>query len=522
MEALIDIAKDLTASLAAEDRYARLLAAVTRLIPCDAACLLRLEDGYLVPLAGRGLVQEALVRRFSRREQPRLDVILNSPEPVLFPADSQLSDPFDGLLISDPGGSQKVHACLGCRLVQGERVVGALTADALAPHAFDALDMQVVAALGALAGAAIHTTLLIEALERTAERRGQVARELVRNASGAERGLIIGNSSSIRRLMEEIQVVARSDLPVLITGETGSGKELIARHIHSSSARNQEALIQVNCAALPESIAESELFGHVAGAFTGAMRDRAGKFEIAHGGTLFLDEIGELPMTIQPKLLRVLQYGEIQRVGSDRSIRVDVRLIAATNRDLKAEIEAGRFRVDLYHRLAVYPIHAPALRERREDIPLIAAHILESWRQRLGLGPLRLSDDARERLVATEWPGNVRELENVISRGVLRASQRAGERGVGVLVEVRDLDLPQVITVEQAGMAETEPAEAPRQTLADSVMAFQRRRISDAVARNHGNWAAAARELGLHRSNLHHLATRLGLRPASRKALRHR
>jgi anaerobic nitric oxide reductase transcription regulator len=455
-------------------------------------------------------VQEALIRRFGRREHARLDAILNSGEPVLFPADSPLPDPFDGLLISDPGASQQVHACFGCRLVQGERVVGALTADALAPHAFNDLDLSAIRTLGALAGAAMHTTALIDALERTAERRGQVTRELVRNAGASERSQIVGNSAAIRRLLEEIQVVARSDLPVLITGETGVGKELVARNVHAASKRSQEALIQVNCAALPETIAESELFGHVTGAFTGAVRDRAGKFEVAQGGTLLLDEIGELPMTIQPKLLRVLQEGEIQRVGSDRSIRVDVRLIAATNRDLQTEVANGRFRSDLYHRLAVYPIHTPALRERREDIPLLSAYILDVWRQRLGLGPLRLADDARERLNAADWPGNVRELENVISRGVLRASRRYRGRGVALLIEVHDLDLPQASAEQQINGVEANLDEPL--SLAQSVAAFQRRKISAAVERNGGNWAAAARELGLHRSNLHHLAGRLGLR----------
>jgi anaerobic nitric oxide reductase transcription regulator len=204
-----------------------------------------------------------------------------------------------------------------------------------------------------------------------------------------------------------------------VTGETGVGKELVARHVHAGSRRREEAIIHVNCAALPESVAESELFGHVAGAFTGAVRDRAGKFEVADGGSLFLDEIGELPLSLQPKLLRALQQGEIQRIGSDRLHRVDVRIIAATNRDLISEVERGRFRADLYHRLAVYPIRVPALRERREDIPLLATHFADSTRRRLGLGPLRLGEDVRERLAAADWPGNVRELENVVNRAVL-------------------------------------------------------------------------------------------------------
>ncbi len=514
---LMQIARDLTASLATGDRYARLLDAVTRAIPCDAACLLRLEANELIPVAGRGLADEAMVRRFDRREHPRLDVILRSEGPVLFPADSPLADPFDGLIGADPEGLHHIHACLGCRLTEGTEVVGALTADALQPRAFENLDRQMLATLGALAGAAMRTTALIEALERTAERRGEVARELQRSAGLASGGQILGSSTAVRRLLEEIRTVAGSDLPVLVTGETGVGKELVARQIHDLSGQREEALIQVNCAALPESVAESELFGHVKGAFTGAVRDRAGKFEIAHGGTLFLDEIGELPLILQPKLLRALQQGEVQRVGSDRVVRVDVRLIAATNRDLVGEVAAGRFRPDLYHRLAVYPIHVPSLRERREDIPILAAHFVDACRQRLGLGPVRLADEARERLVAADWPGNVRELENVISRGVLRAAREQTGRGRAILVGVEHLDLaagPLPAPPGAPGIGGA-PEGIPSPRLADRVDAFRRRTILDAVERHGGNWAAAARELGLHRSNLHQLAGRLGLRKPS-------
>jgi anaerobic nitric oxide reductase transcription regulator len=365
LDVLMEIARDLTASLAAEDRYHRLLNAVTRVIPCDAACLLRLEGDDLVPVAGRGLAQEALIRRFNRHDHPRLDEVLRSADPVLFPADSALADPFDGLLRSDPQAQLKVHACLGCRLTEGSEVVGALTADALQPQSFESIDRHMLQMLGALAGAAMRTTALIEALEQVAERRGAVARELHRSAGSDSGGQILGCSAVVRRLLEEIRTVAGSDLPVLITGETGVGKELVARQIHDLSSRRDEAMIHVNCAALPESVAESELFGHVKGAFTGAVRDRAGKFEIAHGGTLFLDEIGELPLSLQPKLLRAIQQGEVQRVGSDRAIRLGVRVIAATNRDLAVAMEQGRFRADLYHRLAVYPIHVRPLRDRR-------------------------------------------------------------------------------------------------------------------------------------------------------------
>ncbi|MDZ4341138.1 MAG: nitric oxide reductase transcriptional regulator NorR [Candidatus Binatia bacterium] len=511
---LMEIARDLTASLAADDRYARLLDAVTRMIPCDAACLLRLEGDDLVPVAGRGLAPEALVRRFNRREHPRLDIILSSAEPVLFPHDSRLPDPFDHLLSMDHEATLSVHACLGCRLTEGAHVVGALTADALQPQALDGVDLHTLSMLGALAGAAMRTTSLIEALKRTAERRGEVARELYLSAGRASGGQILGGSAVVRRLLDEIRTVAVSHLPVLITGETGVGKELVARQIHDLSTRHEETMIHVNCAALPESVAESELFGHVKGAFTGAVRDRAGKFEIAHGGTLFLDEVGELPLSLQPKLLRAIQQGDVQRVGSDRPIRADVRLIAATNRDLSAAMETGRFRADLYHRLAVYPIHVPPLRDRREDIPMLAAHFLDASRQRLGLGPVRLAENARQRLIAAEWPGNVRELENVISRGVLRAARGETGRGRTILVGVEHLDLGD--TPPPAGAdspsGENTQADISQLALADRVDAFRRRAILDAVGRHGGNWAAAARELGLHRSNLHQLASRLGLR----------
>jgi anaerobic nitric oxide reductase transcription regulator len=508
--ALLDIARDLTASLAAHDRYGRLLASIRRVIPYDAACLLRLEGEDLVPVAGHGLAPEALVRRYRRQEHPRLDAILRSPDPVRFPPESPLPDPFDGLLEGDAHALQRIHACLGCALTEGGEVIGALTADALEPHAFDGFDSRFLATLGALAGAALRTTALIEALELRAEQRGRVARELQRHAIETS-GELVGTSPALGRLLEEIAVVAASDLTVLVTGETGAGKERVAHQVHDLSPRREEALIQVNCAALPEAIAESELFGHVAGAFTGAVRDRAGKFEVADGGTLFLDEIGELPLVLQPKLLRVLQSGEIQRVGSDRLHRVDVRVVAATNRDLAAEVARGRFRADLYHRIAVFPLRVPPLRERREDVPVLAAHFADAARRRLGLGPVRVSEAVRERLAAADWPGNVRELENVVSRAVLRAS--AGrERGAPVVVEPRHVDVDG--GAASAAPSPDEPAEAPARLarpLAERVRDYQRRLVREALERNAGRWAAAARELGMHRSNLHHLARRLGL-----------
>jgi anaerobic nitric oxide reductase transcription regulator len=511
VDALLAIARDLTASLAAENRYGRLLTAVRRVIPCDAACLMRLEGDELVPVASYGLAPAALARRYRRRDHPRLDVILGSREPVRFPADSHLPDPFDGLIAGEHKLSDHIHACLGCALTEGGDVIGALTADALQPHAFDDLDERVLATIGALAGAAMRTTSLIEALEKRADHRGRVARELQQSAALSSGGQLIGASAAVRRLRDEIALVAGSDLAVLITGETGVGKELVARLIHAASARRDEALIQVNCAALPVSIAESELFGHVAGAFTGAARDRAGKFEVAADGTLFLDEVGELPLELQPKLLRALQYGEIQRVGSDRVHRVDVRVIAATNRSLEREVADGRFRADLYHRLAVFPLRVPSLAERREDIAQLAAHFADISGRRLGLGRVKFSERALARLVDADWPGNVRELENVVSRAVLRAAAGV-ERHAPVAVDEHLLDVaPSKVAAPTTRASEVPPAD-PSVPLRELTDRFQRRVIVAAVERHGGNWAAAARDLGLHRSNLHQLARRLGLR----------
>jgi anaerobic nitric oxide reductase transcription regulator len=320
-------------------------------------------------------------------------------------------------------------------------------------------------------------------------------------------GDLIGRSAAMERLRADIQLVARSDLSVLVSGETGTGKELVAQAIHDASPRRAAPLIQVNCAALPEAVAESELFGHVRGAFTGADRDRPGKFEVARGGTLLLDEVGELPLSLQPKLLRALQEGEIQRVGSDATIRVDTRIIAATNRDLASEVEEGRFRADLFHRINVFPLAVPPLRDRREDIPLLAGFFCDRIRRQLGTGPVRLTPDARSALQEFDWPGNVRELENVVSRLVLRASRNT-ERDAPIVLDAT-LVRPEV-TPEGRRPATARRA-APDASLKDQVDAFKRAVIQEALDTADGNWAAAARGLGVHRSNLHAVAQRLGL-----------
>jgi PAS domain S-box-containing protein len=261
---------------------------------------------------------------------------------------------------------------------------------------------------------------------------------------------ILGRSPAIQALRSQIDLVAPTQATVMITGESGTGKELIARAIHDAGTRRDRPLIRVNCATIPRELFESEIFGHVRGAFTGAIRDRVGRFELAHGGTLFLDEVGEIPVELQSKLLRVLQESEFERVGEERTRRVDVRVIAATNRDLREEVRARRFREDLYYRLNVFPIDSRPLRERREDIPLLAGHFLRQACQKLRIDDLSLTEGDVRRLSAYDWPGNVRELENLMERAAILAHDGRPRFALPVAAEpenpVPDLGPTQVLT----------------------------------------------------------------------------
>jgi transcriptional regulator with GAF, ATPase, and Fis domain len=243
--------------------------------------------------------------------------------------------------------------------------------------------------------------------------------EEIRNAHNF--GDIIGESPGLRKVMQQIQLVAPTEAIVLITGESGTGKELVARAIHDHSPRKGRALIKVNCGAIPENLFESEFFGHMRGAFTGAVRDKPGRFELADGGTLFLDEIGEVPLAMQAKLLRVLQEQEIERVGDTRTRKINVRIVAATNRDLKKEVAAGRFRQDLFYRLVVFPLEIPPLHERREDIAPLAAHFVRLTARKMNRPPPRFTKAHAEQLTAHDWPGNIRELQNAVERAVILA-----------------------------------------------------------------------------------------------------
>ena len=291
------------------------------------------------------------------------------------------------------------------------------------------------------------------------------------------------------RTAEVIRLVAGRRSTVLITGETGTGKEMVARAIHGASPRAHLPMVTVNCNALPENLIEAELFGHVRGAFTGAIHHRVGRFEQAHRGTLFLDEIGDLPLDMQSKLLRVLQEREFQRVGSGETIRVDVRLIAATNVDLAGRVRERRFREDLYYRLNVVPVSTPPLRERLEDIPLLAAHFVEKICGQEDLAPRVLSPEALECLASYSWPGNVRQLENAVERAIALSADRE-------TLFAADFDLP--ATTEPGPVALPESGLDFERT----VGSIERQILEQAMRKSGGNKTAAAELLGLKRTTL--------------------
>jgi len=302
---------------------------------------------------------------------------------------------------------------------------------------------------------------------------------------------VVGGSAAMQELLQTVARIGPKHVTVLVRGETGTGKELIASLVHAQSTRASAPLVRFNCAAIPAELAEAELFGHARGAFTGADRARTGFFSAANGGTLVLDEIGELPLSIQAKLLRVLQEGEIQQVGTSRIERVDVRVIACTNRDLAAEARRGRFRMDLYYRLAVVELIVPPLREHREDIPGLAVRFAERYGRRFGNHDVRLSPALMEALCEGEWPGNVRELENTIARVI--ALSGGGEIDVELLQRTRP---------GPASASPEKPASRNEPSLRDQVAAYERRVIARTLAAAAGNRTRAARLLGLSRTAL--------------------
>jgi two-component system nitrogen regulation response regulator NtrX len=337
-------------------------------------------------------------------------------------------------------------------------------------------------------------------------RRGLDHRKLSRsNVAFASLGAdvtIVGESPAMRRVLQTVERVAASEARVLIMGESGTGKELIARALHTRSPRSTRPFVEVNCAAIPSELIESELFGHEKGSFTGASSRRLGKFELADGGTIFLDEVGDMSLQAQAKVLRVLEEGTLQRVGGDRLIRVDVRTIAATNQNLPKAVEAGTFRGDLYYRLNVVPLELPPLRARGRDIALLARHFLEQFCRGRGSAPLTLTDEAQRALMTYPWPGNVRELRNITERVCILSE--------GPEVTAQDLALQQASAPAPASSCHTE------KTLGEVREASEKAALERCLKKQRWNVSEAARELGIPRSHIYRKMSKYGLkRPSS-------
>ncbi|HWS87206.1 MAG TPA: sigma 54-interacting transcriptional regulator [Pyrinomonadaceae bacterium] len=378
------------------------------------------------------------------------------------------------------------------------RALGAVYLTAADPSThFDEGHLQLVTAVCSIAAVALNNARHVEQLESE--------NDLLRAEATVEHGMV-GESAAVKKVYQFIARVAPADTTVLVRGESGTGKELAARALHQNSPRHERPFVAINCAALTETLLESELFGHERGAFTGALAQKKGKLEVADGGTLFLDEVGEMPSAIQAKLLRVLQEREFERVGGTRTIRVDVRVVAATNRDLEEAVRSGGFRQDLYYRLNVVSFEMPPLRERREDIPLLASYFVSKYAAKFKRRVTGLSAEARECLTNYDWPGNVRELENAVERAVV----------LGSTDRVLPEDLPETV-LESAPDPSAPGTEPPVTRYHDALREAKRQLILRALEQSSGSFTAAARLLGVHPNYLHRLIRNLNLRPEIKK-----
>ena len=483
LRALLTISTVINAVRSEPDLYRELLRVVRDIVPAEAAAVIVARaDGEFEVVEGvsaaNGTVEvsRSLIRRVMA---DRMGVLSHDVAASrTFAADRKSL------------GSARSLLCVPITL--REAPLGAFYLVSAARSAFDDDHLQLVTAAARLSAIAIDNVRNLAAVEREAERlRGEL--QLGHN--------FVGDSPPMQRVYELLRRVARADTTVLVTGETGTGKELAARAIHLNSERARRPFIAVNCAALSDTLLESELFGHERGAFTGAVAQKKGRLELADGGTLFLDEVGEFALGPQGKLLRALQEREIERVGGTRSIKVDIRLIAATNRNLADEVTAGRFRQDLFFRLNVVRIEMPPLRDRRSDIPLLARYFLAKSAQKAGRRISGISADAIQCLKAHRWPGNVRELENAIERAAVLGS------GEVLLPE----DFPE--DVVEGGIAPA-ASSSVEHSLHAAILDSKKKVVLQALESTNGNYTEAARLLAVHPNYLHRLARNLGLKGA--------
>lgn len=491
-----------------DDLLRRGLDWLARLADYDVATVFELDGDELIVRAARGpLAPQVRSHRISLARFPTLREALETRRARAFTEDDHEhgdGDPFDGVLDLPPG-----HSCMVVPLCAGERRYGVLTLDRARCETYRPEVVSLVEVYAQILALAIENARQRADLERLHAQEHAFAATLQSELEGA--GMLSQSESpAMRRLLERAQQVARTATPVLVLGETGTGKERLSRALHRWSDRAERPFVTLNCAAIPEALLESELFGHVKGAFTGATRDRPGRFAIADGGTLLLDEIGELSLPLQAKLLRVLQEGTLQPVGSDTTRKVDVRVIAATHVELERAVQEGRFREDLYYRLAVFPLELPALRERLEDLPALAEAMLAEQSARTGRRG-RLTDDAIAVLRTYPWPGNLRELANVLERATILSRDgvlRAGE-----------LDLPrrtsrvtsrEPLAIAPAPTAPTMLAEGPLVTWDEAERAYLVRVLRHTKGKIYGA-GGAAEILGTKPSTLQSRMKKLGV-----------
>ena len=482
---------------------------LTRIAPYDLATVFVLEGSKLVARAARGPLADARIKDHSLAlaDFPTIREALETRRARAFTEADHAhgdGDPFDGVLDLPHG-----HSCMVAPLCAGDRCIGILALDRAECEPYPASVVNLVEVYAQILAIAILSHEQKATLTRLHQQDHEHAKELEAQLAGAAPGLFEASGApAMREVVTRARQVAQTDTPVLILGETGTGKERLARAIHSWSARADQPFVSLNCAAIPSGLLESELFGHVKGAFTGATRDRPGRFVLANGGTLLLDEIGELPMDLQAKLLRVVQEGVLEPVGSDRPVKVDVRILAATHVDLHRAIADRRFREDLYYRLSVFPLQLPPLRDRLMDLPRLCEAILEEQVRRTGRRGMRVTSRGLAKLAAYPWPGNVRELANVLERAT-------------ILSRTRDLG-PEVLDVSAAPRpaAAVEPSRAhalpaPSMAPLDEV---QRQHIKHVLAATNGRIygpRGAARILGLKPSTLQSRMKKLGIAAAA-------
>jgi transcriptional regulator with GAF, ATPase, and Fis domain len=394
----------------------------------------------------------------------------------------------------------QIHSTIGVPLWQGEDIVGVLQVDNReGTGVFRERDLDVAALLAQSASQAFSHARLYQRLRIAEERERKENAYLKKREQTRREGSIIGDAASMRRLFEQLRKVVNTRVTVLVEGETGTGKELIASSVHYWSDRKEKLFVAQNCAAMPENLLESELFGHKKGSFTGATEDKKGLFELADGGTLFLDEVGEMPLNLQAKLLRALQEGEIRPVGHSKTIKVDTRIVAATNRDLEKEVAEGRFREDLFYRLKVFPIRVPPLRERSEDVPLLAAHFLRKYCQDFGRAVTGFSQQAMEMLQAYKWPGNVRELENEVQRLVIQVDDEEFVQPEHLSPKIRQSDNV---------LERMHPTKGTLREMMDQVEKWM---LIEALKEHGNNKSQTAKTLGITREGLHKKLKGFGL-----------